>query len=384
MSAPGLYIHIPFCRSKCNYCSFYSTTSLDLLPAFLGALLQEMDTYQTNFHGFETVYIGGGTPSLLSVKDLEAILVGAAKKFSIDSRSEITLEANPADIDLSNLKALRRLGINRLNIGVQSFDENVLNFLGRRHNRRQAISALTAVERAGFDNTGLDLIYGVPGHETASWTDTLRLALSFNPAHLSCYQLTVEPGTPLSIRQTKGEISLPDEETLADLFFQASDIIQKAGYIHYEVSNFARNVELESRHNKKYWDHTPYLGLGPAAHSFDGRRRWWNHTSVPAYIKDLENRMPPVAASEKLTDEQLRLEAVFLGLRTKSGFHLRDYKRRYGYDLLLEKAETISQLTENGLVEIKNGCLKPTLAGMAVADSLTFIVGTDLKSAPTP
>ena len=257
----------------------------------------------------------------------------------------------------------------------QHFDEVVLNLLGRRHNRRQALSALKTAEKAGFDNTGMDLIYGAPGQEILSWTDTLRLALSFNPAHLSCYQLTVEPGTPLSIGQAKGEISLPDEETLADLFFQTADITEKAGYIHYEVSNFARNVELQSRHNQKYWDHASYLGLGPAAHSFDGLRRWWNHPSLPAYIKDLEKRTPPVAASETLTDEQLRLEAVFLGLRTKSGICFQDYKLRYGYDLLSEKAEIISLLAERGLIEIKTGFLRPTLAGMAVADSLAFIMG---------
>ena len=373
MNAPGLYIHIPFCHSKCHYCGFYSITSLDLAENFLDALRRETDIYRTSFPGFDTIYIGGGTPSVLSVKALETILDGAANKFAIDSQAEITVEVNPEDIDLPGLKALRRLGINRINIGIQSFDEDVLKFLERRHNRRQGLSALTAAERAGFDNIGMDLIYGVPGQGITSWTDTLRLALSSNPAHLSCNQLTAEPNTPLDIRQAKGEISMPDEETLADLFFQTSRIIEKAGYIHYEVSSFARNLELQSRHNQKYWDHTPYLGLGPAAHSFDGCRRWWNHPSLPAYIKDLKRETPPVAASETLSDEQLRLEALFLGLRTKSGICLQDYKLRYGYDLLSEKAEAISLLTEKGLVEIKNGCLKPTLAGMAVADSLALI-----------
>jgi oxygen-independent coproporphyrinogen-3 oxidase len=370
---PGLYIHIPFCRSKCRYCGFYSTTSLDLTKDFLDALHREMDIYRTEFSGFDTVYIGGGTPSVLSVKDLGAILDVVANRFTVDSRAEITVEVNPADIDLNGLKALRSLGINRINIGVQSFDDDILKFLGRRHNRHQALSALTASERAEFDNIGMDLIYGVPGQEVTSWTDTLHFALSFNPAHLSCYQLTVEPDTLLGIGQAKGEISMPDEETLADLFFQTSGITEKSGYIHYEVSSFARNLELQSRHNQKYWDHTPYLGLGPAAHSFDGCRRWWNYRSLNAYIEDLKRETPPVAVSETLTDEQLRLEALFLGLRTKSGIRFEDYKLRYGYDLLSEKAEIISLLAEKGLVEIEDGRLKPTLAGMAVADSLALI-----------
>ena len=370
---PGLYIHIPFCRSKCRYCGFYSTESLDLIEDFLDALRLEMDIYRTEFSGFDTVYIGGGTPSVLSVKDLGAILDVAANRFTVDSRAEITVEVNPADIDLAGLKALRNLGINRINIGVQSFDDDILKFLGRRHNRRQALSALTASERAGFDNIGMDLIYGVPGQEVTSWTDTLHLALSFNPAHLSCYQLTVEPDTPLGIGQAKGEISMPDEETLADLFFQTSGIIEKADYIHYEVSSFAKNVELQSRHNQKYWNHTPYLGLGPAAHSFDGCRRWWNYRSLNAYIEDLKRGTPPVAVSETLADEELRLEALFLGLRTKSGICFEEYRLRYGYDLVSEKAEIISLLAERGLVEIEDGRLKPTVAGMAVADSLALI-----------
>ena len=370
---PGLYIHVPFCRSKCRYCGFYSTTSLDQAEDFLTALLREMDICRPSLRSFDTIYIGGGTPSLLSVKDMAALLEGAAGKFTISSCAEITLEANPADIDRPRLKAWRRIGINRLNIGVQSFDDNVLHFLGRRHNRKQAMRAVKTSQDAGFDNTGIDLIYGAPGQEITSWAGTLRLALSLNPAHLSCYQLTVEPDTPLGLRQTKGEISLPGEGILADLFFQTSDIIEKAGYTHYEVSNFARNEHFLSRHNQKYWDHTPYLGLGPGAHSFDGRRRWWNQRDLSAYVRDMGRGGPPVNALETLTDEQLRLEAVFLGLRTKNGIHLHDYKRRYGYDLLSEKAETISLLVEKELLEIKNGRLQPTLAGLAVADSLALI-----------
>jgi oxygen-independent coproporphyrinogen-3 oxidase len=373
MSVPGLYIHIPFCRRKCHYCSFYSTTALELVPDFLKAVRNEMDIYLPGLRSFDTIYIGGGTPSLLSVKDMAAILEGAAGKYTIPSCAEITLEANPADIDRPRLKAWRRMGINRLNIGVQSFDDNMLHFLGRRHNGKQAMLAIKAAQDAGFDNTGIDLIYGAPGQESACWEDTLSLALSLNPAHLSCYQLTVEPDTPLGIRQTKGEISLPDEGTMGEFFFKTAKIIEKAGYTHYEVSNFARNEHFLSQHNQKYWDHTPYLGLGPAAHSFDGRRRWWNQRDLSAYLRDMERGVPPVAALETLTDEQLRLEALFLGLRTKSGICFQDYKRRYGYDLLLEKAETISLLVEKGLLEIRNGCLRPTLAGLAVADSLALI-----------
>ncbi len=373
MYTPGLYIHIPFCRGKCRYCGFYSIESLDLAKDFLDALRREMDIYRTEFSGFDTIYIGGGTPSVLSVKDIGAIFDSAAGRFNVDSGAEITLEVNPADIDVSGFKTLRGLGINRINIGVQSFDDDVLKFLGRRHNSRQAKSALESSERAGFDNIGMDLIYGVPGQEVASWADTLHRALSFKPAHISCYQLTVESDTPLGIEQAKGEISMPEEETLADLFFQTSVIIENAGYIHYEVSSFAGNEELQSRHNRKYWNHTSYLGLGPAAHSFDGSRRWSNHRSVGTYIENLKKETPPVAVSETLTDEQLRLEAFFLGLRTRNGICFEEFRMRYGYDLLWKKADMIFLFAEKGLVRIEDGCLKPTLAGMAVADSLALI-----------
>ena len=184
------------------------------------------------------------------------------------------------------------------------------------------------------------------------------MALSFNPAHLSCYQLTVEPGTPLAVAQSKGEIVLPDEAFMADFFFETADIIENAGYIQYEVSNFARNLKLKSRHNQKYWNHTPYLGLGPSAHSFRERRRWWNHCSLSGYIKDLEQGKPPVASSETLTDEQLQLESLFLGLRTKKGVCLKDYELRFEHDLLSEKNTTISTLVQKGLIEIKEGRLR--------------------------
>ncbi len=372
-NTPGLYIHIPFCRTKCNYCGFYSSTALEQVPDFLKAIGKEMDLSRGDFSTFDTVYFGGGTPSALSVKDLAIILEGVADKFNVSPRAEITLEANPGDVSLPLLKDFRRLGINRLNMGIQSFDDDTLNLLGRRHSRHQAILAIEMARKAGFDNLGLDLIYGLPGQGLAGWMDTLRQALSFQPAHLSCYQLTMEPETPLGIRHLKGEVFLPDEEMLADLFFQTATALEQAGYLHYEVSNFARDEESLSRHNQKYWQHTPYLGLGPAAHSFRDNKRWWNHRDLSSYIIDLQCDVSPIETEEMLTPEQLRLEALFLGLRTKRGIDLDNFRVRYGCDLLTEKKSTIALLVERGLLEITFSCLRPTLAGMAVADSLALI-----------
>ena len=401
-SPPGLYVHIPFCVRKCGYCGFYSITDRSLIPDYLAALRREMDLYRGRVISFDTLYIGGGTPSVLPAAELEKLIACIRTAFTIAPDAEITFETNPADITESLLAVLRRSGVNRLNIGVQSFDDSSLALLGRRHTALQAIDAIHRARDAGFKNIGLDLIYGLPsspvGGETAavtggrkppsspaggatspeadrsfaSWLATLDTAIGLNPEHLSCYQLTVEDGTPLAERCRTGEISLPDEEIQAELFLKTSETLEKEGCAHYEVSNFARPGE-ESRHNRKYWDHTPYLGLGPASHSFDGRTRRWNHRSVEIYIRELAAGRAPVEAAEILTDEQLRLEALFLGLRTRSGIRLDTFRRRYGQDLLEEKGEILARLEREGLLEIREGFLRPTRAGMAVADSLALI-----------
>jgi oxygen-independent coproporphyrinogen-3 oxidase len=370
---PGLYIHIPFCLSKCPYCDFYSVSSLSLLPAFLEVLFQEMELYRGKIGPCDTVYIGGGTPSLLDPRQLEAILKGVRENFPLLPDTEITLETNPADLDRASLASIRALGINRLSIGCQSFDQACLAFLGRRHSADQAVNAIEAARSAGFANIGLDLIYGIPGQGMEAWMATVRRALSFAPAHLSCYQLTVEPETPLGISFRQGAFSLPDEILQYDFFIKTAEMLEDAGYVHYEVSNFARDMTLASRHNQKYWDHTPYLGLGPSAHSFAANRRWWNYRSVDCYIAALKSGNPPVEASEGLTMEQLQLEALYLGLRTKKGIHLKDYATRYCLDLLARKGNRLTPLQDEGLIAIDDGYLYPTRAGLAVADSLALL-----------
>jgi len=369
---PGLYIHIPFCLRKCAYCGFYSITDRSLIPAFRSALRREMALYRGWAASFDTLYIGGGTPSILPEGDLEGLIADIRTAFTIATDAEITVEANPADITESLLASLRRSGVNRLNIGIQSFNDGILAFLGRRHNQKQAEEAIAAARRAGIENIGIDLICGVPSQEMDVWLSTLRAAVALTPDHLSCYQLTLEEGTPLAERCSRGEVVLPEEAVQADFFCNTSKFLEENSYLHYEVSNFARPGR-ESRHNGKYWNHTHYLGLGPAAHSFDGRRRWWNHRSVKTYRENLAAGKTPVIDSELLTDEQLRLEALFLGFRTRKGVDLEGYQRRYHCDLLTEKEKMIRCLTEEGLAEIRDGFLRPTRNGMAVADSLALI-----------
>jgi oxygen-independent coproporphyrinogen-3 oxidase len=293
--------------------------------------------------------------------------------FVIASAAEITVEVNPGDIHAAYLQGMRIAGVNRLNIGCQSFDDKTLVFLGRRHTARQAAESLHLARKAGFANIGIDLIYGIPGQSIALWRETLGEALSFSPEHLSCYQLTIEEGTPLAEQCRKGKVTLPGDAIQADFFLMTSRILAEGGYDHYEVSNFARRSDTQSRHNKKYWNHTPYLGLGPAAHSFDGRRRWWNTRSVDAYIRNLGKGRPPVFTSELLTPDQLRIETLFLGFRTRQGIHLGDFKIRFGADLVAEKGKILKTLRDEGLVEVRDGYLRPTHAGMAVADSLAMI-----------
>ncbi|MFZ2397263.1 MAG: radical SAM family heme chaperone HemW [Smithella sp.] len=372
-SQAGLYIHIPFCLSKCGYCSFYSIKSIHLIPEYIAALKKEIKYYRNVFSSFDTIYIGGGTPSLLSVQQIDDILTTVNKYYKIDRRAEITIEVNPGDVSLEYLQALRKSGINRLNIGVQSFDDKILQLLGRRHSAREAIAAIEAARAAGFDNLGIDLIYGVHGLSIKSWKNTLQKAVSFKPEHISCYQLSLDDETSLFKKYSLNEWHFPDENTELKLFLTTADELENAGYIHYEVSNFARLDKFKSRHNHKYWQHTSYLGLGPAAHSFLNNKRWWNTSAVKTYLNKIAQGKMPVEDMETLSTEQLQLEALFLGLRTKAGIDLKHYKTKYGADLLKDKKTIIDALIENKLVELKNGFLRPTRAGMAVADSLALI-----------
>ena len=293
--------------------------------------------------------------------------------------SEITIEANPDDITADKLAVFRDLGINRLSLGVQSFDEAELRFLGRRHTATQTAAAIELIRAAGFTNLGLDLMYGLPGQTTDAWLKTLETALSFNPEHLSCYQLTIEAGgtpalrTPLARQVTRGEIRLPDKETQREFFLLTANFLTARGYLHYEVANFARQgpqagslCYFVCRHNVKYWTRTPYLGLGPAAHSFLAGRRWWNISSVAQYCSSLSAGKAPVAGEESLTPEQIRLETLALGFRTREGVSLATIRERPGGDAM------VAALTQAGLVRVDRDRVIATVQGLVVADRLAL------------
>ncbi len=365
----GLYIHIPFCKSKCPYCDFYSITAPDLISSYVEALEKESALYQDSFGAFNSLYLGGGTPSLLDAEQLTAPVNNLRRHFHFAPDTEFTLEANPDDITVAKLRLWRDLGVNRLSLGVQSFDEAELVFLQRRHTAQQTRRALELIRAAEFDNLGLDLMYGLPGQSMDTWLQTLETALSFTPEHLSCYQLTVAgetpaPRTPLARRLARGEFTLPDEEAQRDFFLLTHQFIEVRGYIHYEISNFAREEEYLSRHNCKYWNHTPYLGLGPAAHSYKAGRRWWNFSSLAQYVAALNAGEAPVAGSEDLTPEQLRLEALCLGFRTREGVPLEAIQQHSGWQVYL------SELEQAGLVRLTDGRVVATPQGLVVVDRL--------------
>ena len=361
---PGLYIHIPFCKSRCPYCDFYSITDDTLISAFLDALDAEARLYQNQFPAFDSLFLGGGTPSLLTGPQFAALMEMMRRHFVLAADREITLEANPDDLTAHKLAFFQDQGINRLSLGVQSFDEAELRFLERRHTAAQTIQALSLIRAAGFTNLGLDLIYGLPGQSLEAWLNTLKTALSFAPEHLSCYQLTLTPETPMGRLAAAGQLNLPDEETQRQFFLLTANFLTAQGYLHYEVANFAREERYVCRHNLKYWTRTPYLGLGPAAHSFLAGRRWWNFSSVADYCSSLNAGAAPLAGSETLTPEQIRLETLYLGFRTREGVSLAAIME------LPRGAARLAELVQSGLVRVDRDRVIATADGLVVADRL--------------
>jgi oxygen-independent coproporphyrinogen-3 oxidase len=379
---PGLYVHVPFCQRKCAYCDFFSITDLSLVAAWLEALAKEAQLYLDSFAEFDTLYLGGGTPSLLDAAQLTALIDCLRRYFPFSPDTEVTLEANPDDLTSEKIRLYHDLGINRLSLGVQSFHDRELAFLGRRHNAGQTLEALEDVRAAGFADLSLDLIYSLPGQSLEDWRKTLEEALSFQPEHLSCYQLTYEPNTPLGCRQARGEVTPATDEEERDFFLFTSQFLEDHRFIHYEISNFARQrpgaEPCYSRHNRKYWRHVPYLGLGPGAHSFQAGARWWNTRSVKQYCQDLAQDRAPVADKETLSAAQLWLEVLYLGLRTREGVPLDFLRFSPGWE------KTLTELQKSGLMEVSQESAVPTRQGFLLADHLAlWLMADDLGEGGT-
>ena len=360
MSNAGLYLHIPFCRAKCAYCDFCSFPHReDAHARYIEALLCEVESQKklwAQFH-YDTLYIGGGTPTNLDTALLVQLLTTLLSGIQPD---EITIEANPGTVDESSLRALRQVGVNRLSLGVQSMNDDELATMGRIHNAVQAIEAISAARLAGFDNISLDLIYGLPGQTLHTWECTLDAVVQLHPSHLSLYALTLEEHVPMAQRIAQGDLPKLDEALAADMYALAQERLAKAGYAQYEISNWALAVtgdadkrfpRLASRHNLHYWHNEPYLGLGAAAYSFDGHRRWGNTTDLDTYMENALRGEPCIDASEELAAEEHMDETVILALRLVDGLEYAEFEQRFGLDLKKVYDQAIAASVEDGLLE---------------------------------
>ena len=376
----GLYIHIPFCVRKCPYCDFYSISDLSLKKDFITALVSEIQLRSDLRNRFDTIYFGGGTPSLIDPDDIEKILDLINNFFSITSDPEITIEINPGTVDKEYFSSIKAIGINRINLGIQSFQENKLKFLKRIHSADKAKKTIDQAIKAGFKNIGLDLIYGLPGENKQTWIADINAALDFSPSHLSCYMLTYEPGTKMYDDRQKGVITPLNEDVAADLFMVTSrHLTESHGFSHYEISNFASGKTrksihtTKSIHNQKYWSGIPYLGLGPSAHSFDTRTRSWNLKDVKKYIEQLKVGNLPVLDKEILSCEQKIVEMVMLGLRTDQGVNFKKFKNLTGKNFISCFQNVIERIESQSMGTIDREKFHLTLKGMLFLDSITAL-----------
>lgn len=362
MTSAGLYIHIPFCRSRCSYCDF--ATGLyesELADRYVKAVVSEINSASVAGAHVDTIYFGGGTPSLLEPAQLENILSVVRDRFDVAPASEITLEINPGSITESKLRAFRELGINRASFGAQTFDDRELAKLGRSHTAADARRTFHDLRAAGFDNVSFDLIAGLPGQTLEGWQRNVNEALALAPEHLSFYLLEVHSGTPLAQHIQRGLQPEPDEDLAAVMYEWMLGRAAEAGYEHYEISNLCR-PGFESRHNTKYWTGEPYFGFGCSAHSYDGAMgRWSNERDVLEYVRLVEEGSSPISERQTLTESDVRAESLFLGLRLMRGVS-RDLCKDYETDL--------ERFREAGLLELDGDCLRLTRSGALLSNEV--------------
>ncbi|MDE2860549.1 MAG: radical SAM family heme chaperone HemW [Chloroflexota bacterium] len=385
----SLYVHIPFCETKCPYCDFNTYAGIEqMMPAYVEALVSEIERWGAALSrpAVTTIFMGGGTPSYLPAHDLEAVLAAVRRAFGVMPDAEATMEANPGDLLRDRPASLSRLGFNRLSIGVQSLDDGLLRLLGRRHTAQEAADAYRAVRRAGFENVNLDLMYGLPHQSMAQWRDTLDGALALGPEHLSLYCLTLEEGTPMEQQVRLGALPEPDGDLAADMYLHAEETLAREGYRHYEISNWAR-PGLESRHNLTYWRNGPFLGVGPGAHSYLGRWRFHNLASPREYVRSMAAAELAGAAPATLSEETLAsfpvmggvefldvslemAETMMMGLRLDEGVSLASFESRFGRRMDAVFGEQLAELTGLGLLERDDSVVRLTARGRLLGNEV--------------
>ena len=385
----GLYVHIPFCHTKCPYCDFNTYAGIEaLMPGYMAALAKEIRRWGALLGSpqVNTIFFGGGTPSYVPRQSISDTLDAVREAFPVSADAEITIEANPGDLLVGDLESLLESGVNRLSIGVQSLDDSLLQLLGRRHTSDEAVAAFREVRRAGFDNVSIDLMYGLPYQSLDQWRDTLARAMELSPEHMSLYCLTLEGGTPMERQVSLGELPEPDPDLAADMYGLAEEALADAGYRHYEISNWAI-PGLESRHNLTYWLNRPYLGVGPGAHSYIADCRFYNISSPREYIGRLRDadadastahdvspaalqRMPTVASVEVIDRRLEMAETMMMGMRLDHGVSLQAFRERFGEELQSAYGNQVDELARLGLVELRDGALRLTGNGRLLGNEV--------------
>ena len=369
----GIYIHIPFCKQACHYCDFHFSTSMKKKGEMVLALAKELQLrkdefqYDAEFPCIETIYFGGGTPSVLNVEDIQLLIDTVRQNYPVSQNPEITLEANPDDLSEENLKAFASIGINRLSIGIQSFFEEDLKLMHRAHDATQSKICLELATKY-FDNISLDLIYGIPGMTNERWQQNIETALSFGIPHISSYALTVEPKTALNKLIQTGKVAAPKDEVAQEHFMILVETLEANEFLHYELSNFGKENYF-SRNNSAYWLGKKYLGIGPSAHSYNGVSRSWNISNNSLYLKAIQNNELPYEA-EILTPEDRYNEYIMTGLRTIWGVSLVRIEQEFGTDYLNYLKQQSQKFISDDLLIINDGILKPTLKGKFLTDGI--------------
>ncbi|MBK9313963.1 MAG: radical SAM family heme chaperone HemW [Acidobacteria bacterium] len=369
----GIYLHIPFCATRCHYCNFATGGyESDIARRYVAALIEEIGRTrfeEPSMRSVDTIYLGGGTPTTLSIDQLAAILDACRKTFDVTTDAEITCEANPGSIDLDYLKDLQTAGINRLSFGVQSFDDGELQMIGRTHSSEEAREAVRLARQARFQNLSIDLIAGLPEQTMDTWQRNLDEAFALEPDHISVYMLELYKDAPLLHRVERGELRAIDEELTVEMYFALKDEAEKRGFDHYEISNWALPGS-ESRHNLKYWTGAPYMAYGVSAAGYDAISRWSNTRNIHEYLDKIESGQSAVMENISLDDDDKQSESIFLKLRLKGGVDLNEHRLRFGVDVRSRYREEIDRLLDAGLIEFDGDRMRISRKGLVLANEV--------------
>ena len=365
----GLYIHIPYCMKACSYCNFHFSTSTNTVDDMVNSILMELELRKNQcFEKIETIYFGGGTPSLIKPEYFDKIINSVKNIWSVGENPEITVEANPDDINSIYLEKLKKIGVNRLSIGVQSFNDSELKLMNRAHDKKQAIKSIKNSKRF-FDNISIDLLYGTPYSNLNDWKSNVLRALDLDVNHISSYALTIEPKTVLKKYVKDGIVELPDDEIIESQFFYLVDKLCNEGYKHYELNSFCKNG-FESRNNTAYWKGEKYIGLGPSAHGYNGKTRYWNVSNNSKFIKTIKEGYLPQTI-EKLSFVDKYNETIMIGLRTSWGISLSDFRKKFGEKYLKNLKKNAKIFIEQGFLFYDSDCLKTSRKGMFIVDGIS-------------